>query len=108
MYCTHSCRNGDSASGRITGDTRQSRCSWCSGRDAQYPLPGLPLLQTFDELLLLKRGGSVIFNGRLGAQSSDMIAYFQQLPGVPAIADGYSAHQPPLPAFLLEFMSVPW
>ncbi len=51
--------------------------------------------QTFDELLLLKRGGSVIFNGKLGAQSADMIAYFQQLPRVPAIADGYSV--PPTP-----------
>ncbi len=36
-----------------------------------------PLLQAFDELLLLKRGGETIFNGRLGKDSSDLVEYFQ-------------------------------
>ena len=48
-------------------------------------------VQTFDEMLLLKRGGSVIYNGPLGKQSKDMIAYFESLPGVDPIAEGYSA-----------------
>jgi len=52
--------------------------------------PAIDIFETFDELLLLKRGGSVIFNGPLGTQSSSMISYFQQLPMVPPIADGYN------------------
>jgi len=48
--------------------------------------------QTFDEMLLLKRGGSVIYNGPLGEQSGAMIAYFESIPGVQPIAKGYSAH----------------
>ena len=36
-----------------------------------------PLLQAFDELLLLKRGGETIFNGQLGKDSSDLVEYFQ-------------------------------
>ena len=46
--------------------------------------------QTFDEMLLLKRGGSVIYNGPLGEQSGAMIAYFESIPGVQPIAKGYS------------------
>jgi hypothetical protein len=34
------------------------------------------LLQSFDELLLMKRGGRIIFNGPLGARSSDLISFF--------------------------------
>ena len=48
-------------------------------------------VQTFDELLLLKRGGSVIYNGSLGKQSRSMIEYFEAQPGVDPIAEGYSA-----------------
>ena len=48
-------------------------------------------VQTFDEMLLLKRGGSVIYNGPLGEQSGAMIAYFESIPGVQPIAKGYSA-----------------
>lgn len=48
-------------------------------------------LQTFDELLLLKRGGSVIYNGPLGRQSAAMISYFSAIDGVTPIEDGYSA-----------------
>jgi hypothetical protein len=47
-------------------------------------------VQTFDEMLLLKRGGSVIYNGPLGRQSADMISYFSGIRGVKPIADGYS------------------
>ena len=47
-------------------------------------------VQTFNEMLLLKRGGSVIYNGPLGDQSGAMIAYFESIPGVQPIAKGYS------------------
>jgi hypothetical protein len=48
-------------------------------------------MQTFDEMLLLKRGGSVIYNGPLGEQSGAMIAYFESIGGVQPIGKGYSA-----------------
>ncbi len=48
--------------------------------------------QTFDEMLLLKRGGSVIYNGPLGKQSREMITYFESLPGVDPIGEDYSAY----------------
>ncbi len=45
-------------------------------------------------MLLLKRGGSVIYNGPLGKQSREMITYFESLPGVDPIGEDYSAHLP--------------
>lgn len=42
--------------------------------------------QAFDELLLLKRGGEVIYGGPLGYQSSDMVRYFEAIPGVQPIS----------------------
>ena len=44
----------------------------------------------FDELLLLKRGGETIYAGPLGVESRDLVAYFQSIPGVPAIDEGYN------------------
>lgn len=41
-------------------------------------------------MLLLKRGGSMIYNGPLGPQSAAMISYFSAIKGVQPIADGYS------------------
>ena len=34
-------------------------------------------LQAFDELLLMKRGGYVIYQGPLGEQSTAMLGYFE-------------------------------
>ena len=34
-------------------------------------------MQSFDELLLLKRGGRVIFFGSLGERSQDLVDYLQ-------------------------------
>ncbi|KAJ8452690.1 hypothetical protein Cgig2_005026 [Carnegiea gigantea] len=42
------------------------------------------------QLLLLKRGGRVIYGGKLGVHSSIMIHYFQGIGGIPPIADGYN------------------
>eukprot|EP00891_Asterochloris_glomerata_P006227 jgi/Astpho2/6227/Aster-03635 len=47
-------------------------------------------LQAFDELLLMKRGGYVIYQGPLGEQSSAMLEYFEAIPGVPCIESGYN------------------
>ena len=45
-------------------------------------------LQSFDELLLLKRGGRVIYFGATGHDSQDLIKYFQGLDGVPKLKEG--------------------
>ncbi len=47
-------------------------------------LPG----QAFDELLLLKRGGRTIYAGPTGVESAELVAYFEAIPGVPAIGEG--------------------
>lgn len=48
------------------------------------------LLQTFDELVLLKRGGVIIYSGKLGKDSSTMVSYFESIPGVPKIPANYN------------------
>ncbi len=55
---------------------------------AQYQ--ACALLQTFDELLLLKRGGKVIFNGPTGAASVMLVSYFEGIEGVAKVRDGIS------------------
>ncbi|KAI4973612.1 hypothetical protein ZWY2020_041393 [Hordeum vulgare] len=52
--------------------------------------PSIDIFESFDELLLLKRGGRVIYGGSLGVNSVDMIHYFQGIPGVPPIREGYN------------------
>ncbi|KAK9806328.1 hypothetical protein WJX72_010375 [[Myrmecia] bisecta] len=52
--------------------------------------PSIDIFESFDELLLLKRGGEVIYNGLLGFQSSAMVDYFQSVPGVVPIPPGYN------------------
>ncbi|DBA91181.1 TPA: ABC transporter G member 40 [Trebouxia sp. C0004] len=39
--------------------------------------PSIDIFESFDELLLLKRGGETIFNGQLGHNSNHLIDYFQ-------------------------------
>ncbi|KAL6781800.1 hypothetical protein ACKKBF_B09460 [Auxenochlorella protothecoides x Auxenochlorella symbiontica] len=52
--------------------------------------PSIDIFQTFDELLLLKPGGRTIYNGPMGDDSADLIAYFQAIPGVEAIRPRYN------------------
>ncbi|KAL6876399.1 hypothetical protein ACP4OV_012971 [Aristida adscensionis] len=52
--------------------------------------PSIDIFESFDELLLLKRGGQVIYSGQLGRNSQKMIEYFQGIPGVPKIKDKYN------------------
>ncbi|MCO5580506.1 hypothetical protein L7F22_034374 [Adiantum nelumboides] len=52
--------------------------------------PSIDIFESFDELLLLKRGGQVIFGGPLGGQSCHLVDYFQAIPGVPQIKQGYN------------------
>ncbi|KAL5776255.1 hypothetical protein ACOSP7_009181 [Xanthoceras sorbifolium] len=39
--------------------------------------PSIDIFEAFDELLLMKRGGRVIYGGKLGVQSQIMVDYFQ-------------------------------
>ncbi|KAL2642881.1 hypothetical protein R1flu_010468 [Riccia fluitans] len=52
--------------------------------------PSIDIFEAFDELLLLKRGGQVIYAGPLGRQSHMLVKYFEELPGVPKIKEGYN------------------
>lgn len=50
--------------------------------------PSIDIFEAFDELLLMKRGGRVIYTGPLGRLSHKLIEYFEAVPGVPKIRDG--------------------
>ncbi|XP_056169183.1 pleiotropic drug resistance protein 2-like [Syzygium oleosum] len=52
--------------------------------------PSIDIFEAFDELLLMKRGGQVIYAGPLGEQSHKLVEYFEALPGVPKIREGYN------------------
>ncbi|KAL0354631.1 UNVERIFIED_CONTAM: ABC transporter G family member 36 [Sesamum radiatum] len=63
--------------------------------------PGIDIFEAFDELLLMKRGGQVIYAGPIGRQSQSIIDYFEAIPGVPKIRE----HCNPA-AWMLEVSSV--
>ncbi|KAK1393576.1 hypothetical protein POM88_012632 [Heracleum sosnowskyi] len=52
--------------------------------------PGIDIFESFDELLLMKKGGQVIYAGDLGVQSQSLIEYFEAVPKVPKIKKGYN------------------
>ncbi|KAL6615974.1 hypothetical protein ACP70R_038244 [Stipagrostis hirtigluma subsp. patula] len=49
--------------------------------------PSIDIFEAFDELLLLKRGGQVIYSGPLGRNSHKVVEYFEAIPGVPKIKE---------------------
>ncbi|KAJ0028865.1 hypothetical protein Pint_35967 [Pistacia integerrima] len=50
--------------------------------------PSIDIFEAFDNLLLMKRGGQVIYTGPLGRHSHKLIEYFEAVPRVPKIKDG--------------------
>nr|XP_011460946.1 PREDICTED: ABC transporter G family member 31 [Fragaria vesca subsp. vesca] len=52
--------------------------------------PSIDIFEAFDELLLMKRGGQVIYGGKLGLHSQTMINYFQAINGITPIPSGYN------------------
>ncbi|KAF3450694.1 hypothetical protein FNV43_RR06783 [Rhamnella rubrinervis] len=52
--------------------------------------PSIDIFEAFDELLLMKRGGQVIYSGPLGRNSHKIIEYFEEIPGVPKIKPKYN------------------
>ncbi|KAK2976352.1 hypothetical protein RJ640_014183, partial [Escallonia rubra] len=52
--------------------------------------PSIDIFEAFDELLLMKRGGQVIYAGPLGHHSHLLVEYFESIPGVPKIREGFN------------------
>eukprot|EP00249_Psilotum_nudum_P025134 c29384_g1_i2 orf=661-5040(+) len=52
--------------------------------------PSIDIFEAFDELLLMKRGGQVIYAGPLGRQSIKLVEYFEAIEDVPKIKEGYN------------------
>uniref|UniRef100_A0A5B6YTB6 Putative Pleiotropic drug resistance protein 12 n=1 Tax=Davidia involucrata TaxID=16924 RepID=A0A5B6YTB6_DAVIN len=52
--------------------------------------PSIDIFEAFDELLLMKRGGQVIYAGPLGRNSHKIVEYFEAIPGVPKIKEKYN------------------
>ncbi|KAG6387951.1 hypothetical protein SASPL_153147 [Salvia splendens] len=52
--------------------------------------PSIDIFESFDELLLMKRGGRLIYAGPLGDKSIKVIDYFEAIPGVQKIRPGYN------------------
>ncbi|XP_056863214.1 ABC transporter G family member 42-like isoform X1 [Raphanus sativus] len=44
--------------------------------------PGTDIFEAFDELVLMKYGGRIIYHGPLGQHSNNVIEYFMRIPGV--------------------------
>ncbi|WRX10698.1 ABC transporter-like, partial [Theobroma cacao] len=52
--------------------------------------PSIDIFESFDELILMKRGGQMIYSGELGQHSSRLIEYFEGIPGVPRIKENHN------------------
>ncbi|KAB1199716.1 Pleiotropic drug resistance protein 2 [Morella rubra] len=52
--------------------------------------PSIDIFEAFDELFLMKRGGQVTYAGPLGRHSHKLVEYFESIPGVPKINEGYN------------------
>ncbi|KAK1439447.1 hypothetical protein QVD17_05265 [Tagetes erecta] len=52
--------------------------------------PSIDIFESFDELLLMKIGGQIIYAGPLGNQSHKLVEHFEAIPGVPKIKHGYN------------------
>ncbi|KAF9674339.1 hypothetical protein SADUNF_Sadunf10G0117000 [Salix dunnii] len=52
--------------------------------------PSIDVFEAFDELILMKRGGMIIYSGVLGHHSRKLIKYFEGISGVPKIKDNYN------------------
>eukprot|EP00261_Vitis_vinifera_P019270 XP_010649677.2 PREDICTED: pleiotropic drug resistance protein 3 [Vitis vinifera] len=52
--------------------------------------PSIDIFEAFDELILMKRGGQIIYTGLLGYHSSELIGYFEGISGLPKIKDNYN------------------
>nr|GEX03922.1 ABC transporter G family member 39-like isoform X1 [Tanacetum cinerariifolium] len=52
--------------------------------------PSIDIFESFDELILMKMGGQIVYAGPLGQHSHKLIEYFEGISGVPKITNGYN------------------
>ncbi|KAG2488519.1 hypothetical protein HYH03_012840, partial [Edaphochlamys debaryana] len=52
--------------------------------------PSIEIFESFDQLLLIQRGGFTTYFGPLGANSAALIAYFMSVPGTPQLPAGFN------------------
>eukprot|EP00940_MAST-03C_sp_MAST-3C-sp2_P002559 g2559.t1 len=52
--------------------------------------PSAELFRAFQDLLLMKKGGQVVYFGELGTNCSKLIQYFEAIPGTPKIRPHYN------------------
>ncbi|KAL5782767.1 hypothetical protein ACOSP7_007796 [Xanthoceras sorbifolium] len=52
--------------------------------------PSIDVFESFDELIIMKTGGRIIYSGMLGHRSSKVIEYFEGISGVPKIKANYN------------------
>ncbi|KAI3746260.1 hypothetical protein L6452_08686 [Arctium lappa] len=52
--------------------------------------PSIDIFESFDELILMKIGGQIIYAGPLGQHSHKLVEYFEAISGVPKIRNGYN------------------
>ncbi|KAL6964593.1 drug-responsive transcription factor pdr3 [Sarracenia purpurea var. burkii] len=52
--------------------------------------PSIDIFEAFDELVVLKAGGWIVYSGPLGQHSSSVIKYFEGISGVPKIRNNYN------------------
>ncbi|KAL3515879.1 hypothetical protein ACH5RR_022781 [Cinchona calisaya] len=52
--------------------------------------PSIDIFEAFDELILLKSGGRMIYCGPLGQHSNEVIQYFESISGVPKIKNDHN------------------
>nr|GEX68219.1 pleiotropic drug resistance protein 2-like [Tanacetum cinerariifolium] len=52
--------------------------------------PSIDIFESFDELVLMRMGGQIIYAGPLGRFSCKIVEYFEAISGVPKIRNGYN------------------
>ncbi|MFQ6652112.1 hypothetical protein Gotur_024127 [Gossypium turneri] len=52
--------------------------------------PSIDIFEAFNEIILMKRGGQIIYSGELGQNSCNLIEYFEGIPGVLKIKENYN------------------
>ncbi|TMW67517.1 hypothetical protein Poli38472_011137 [Pythium oligandrum] len=52
--------------------------------------PSWDVFSVFDSLLLLKRGGQTVYFGELGVKAVELVNYFETIPGVTPLEEGYN------------------
>ncbi|XP_010541365.1 PREDICTED: ABC transporter G family member 42-like [Tarenaya hassleriana] len=52
--------------------------------------PSIDIFEAFDELILMKTGGKLIYYGPIGQNSRSVIEYFENISGVPKIQSNYN------------------